>query len=99
RHESHPPLPTRRPSELIANSKPAEQRKPLYRDLIKVTEKTVQQAQRTADELRSVVPNSIAQSARLGSLIDELQQYGGLANQVLSDRKSTRLHSSHVKKS
>src|SRR5690606_8250566 len=68
----------------IANSKSAEQRKPLYRDLIKVTEKTVQQAQRTADELRSVVPNSIAQSARLGSLIDELQQYGGLANQVLS---------------
>lgn len=36
----------------IANSKSAEQRKPLYRDLIKVTEKTVQQAQRAADELR-----------------------------------------------
>ncbi len=68
----------------IANSKSAEQRKPLYRDLIKVTEKTVQQAQRAADELRSVVPDSIAQTTRLSDLTDELQQYCGLANQVLS---------------
>jgi IS5 family transposase len=68
----------------IANSKSSEQRKPLYRDLIKVTEKTVRQAQRAADELGKVVPDSIAQSTRIGIVIDELHQYTGLANQVLS---------------
>lgn len=68
----------------IANSKSSKQRKPLYRDLIKITERTIQHARRVADELSRVVPVSIAQVTRIGGLIDELQQYCGLANQVLS---------------
>jgi IS5 family transposase len=68
----------------IVNSKTSEQRKPLYRDLIKVTDKTIQQAQRVAHELSRVVPTSISQVALLGCLIAELQQYSGLANQVIS---------------
>lgn len=68
----------------IANSKTSEQRKPLYADLIKVTDRTIRQAQRVADELSRTVPHSITQVALLGHIIAELRRYTGLANQVIS---------------
>jgi len=80
----------------ISNSKTSEQRKPLYRDLIKVTDKTVQQAQRVAEELTHVVPNSIAQVVLLGSFSAELEQYVGLANQVISQTERRVLRGESV---
>lgn len=68
----------------IANAKSSQQRKPLYRDLIKVTDKTIKQAERVVGELQRVEPNSVTQAALIAGLIDELQQYIGLANRVVS---------------
>jgi IS5 family transposase len=74
----------KRRSMQISNAKSFKQRKPLYHDLIKVTNTIIKQAERVVDQLDSVVPNSILQVALLGSLGTELRHYIGLANQVVS---------------
>jgi IS5 family transposase len=59
-------------------------RVPLYRDLLKVTRKTVSHAERIADELDQVEPSSMMQAGKLGALARELRHFVKLANQVIS---------------
>jgi IS5 family transposase len=80
----------------ISNAKSFQQRKPLYRDLIKVTEKTLKQAERVAEELQHIEPDSLMQAARLSSLIAELEEYTGLANQVVSQAERRVLRGESV---
>jgi IS5 family transposase len=80
----------------ISNAKSFQQRKPLYRDLIKVTEKTLKQAERVAEELRHIEPVSLMQAARLSSLTAELNEYTGLANQVVSQAERRVLRGESV---
>jgi IS5 family transposase len=68
----------------ILNAKSATQRKPLYRDLIKVTEKTLAQAERVASQLDEVEGGSILQMAFAEALATELREYVRLAHQVIS---------------
>jgi IS5 family transposase len=68
----------------ILNAKSAAQRKPLYRDLIKMTDKTLAQAERVASQLDEVEVGSIAQMALAETLATELREYGRLAQQVIS---------------
>lgn len=68
----------------ISNAKSFEQRKPLYRDLLKITNKTMGQAERVAQQLDVVVPQDIRQMALLTSFAAQLRHYVGLANQVVS---------------
>jgi IS5 family transposase len=68
----------------IANAKRKAQRGKLYRDLIKVTAKTVAQAQKVANELDKVEVGSLLQMALAQGLAAELRQYSALAGQVIS---------------
>jgi len=80
----------------ISMAKSSEQRKPLYVDLLKVTDKTIHHAQRVADQLTSVVPNSIVAVVLIARLISELQQYIALANQVVSQAERRVLRGESV---
>lgn len=80
----------------IANSKSSKQRNPLYRDLIKVTDKTIEQAQRVALQLDGVQPNSTMQVALLDALTAELKHYIGLAQQVVSQAERRVLRGESV---
>jgi len=73
----------KRRSMKISNAKSFKQRKPLYRDLLKITDKTIRHAERVATQIETVVPQSIAQIALLDSLAADLKQFIALANQVV----------------
>jgi len=68
----------------IDSAKTKPQRKSLYRDLIKVTKKTITQADSTAAQLGGVEPTSIAQVALLSMLSTDLQHYVDLAHRVIA---------------
>jgi len=68
----------------ILNAKTSAQRSKLYRDLIKVTGKTVAQAQNVANELDKVEVGSLLDMALAQGLAAELRQYSALARQVIS---------------
>ena len=67
----------------INNAKNDQQRKPLYRDLLKVTKKTVSQAESTIEQLAKVVPDGPVQMAQLTALTTELGHYVDLAQRVI----------------
>jgi IS5 family transposase len=67
----------------INNAKNDQQRKPLYRDLLKVTKKTVSQAESTIEQLAEVVPDGPVQMAQLTALTTELGHYVDLAQRVI----------------
>jgi IS5 family transposase len=68
----------------ISNAKSFEQRKPLYRDLIKIADKTIKQAEQIARQLDGVAPQSIMGMALAVAFAAELRQYVELATQVVS---------------
>lgn len=68
----------------ISNAKSMPQRKPLYRDLVKMSDKTARQAEWVAKQLDDVEPRSILQMALAQALATELHHYAALANQVIS---------------
>jgi IS5 family transposase len=68
----------------IANAKSQTQRTPLYRDLIKVTDKVVKQADTVAAQLEHVEVGSIMQAAVAQGLADSLREYAALARKVIS---------------
>jgi IS5 family transposase len=74
----------RRRAQGIGFAKSMQERLPLYRDLLRVTEKTVAQAQRIANQLGKVELLDIMQALRATSLADQLREYIGFAGQVLS---------------
>jgi IS5 family transposase len=67
----------------ISNAKNDQQRKALYRDLLKVTKKTVTQAESAIEQLAEVVPAGPVQMAQLTALSTELDHYLDLAQRVI----------------
>jgi len=67
----------------ISNAKNMQQRRPLYRDLLKVTRKTVSQAESTLRQLAEVGCEGPVQTARLMALSTELKHYIDLAQRVI----------------
>jgi IS5 family transposase len=86
----------KRRSMKIANVKTMKERKPLYADLLKVTDKTIDQARRVADELKDVEPGTIMQAVKVDALADELRRYAVLADQVVSQAERRVLRGESV---
>ena len=61
----------------------AEQRVPLYRDLVKVAQSTVESARIAVGKLEDHYPAEAFQQPELAALRDALNHYAGLADQVL----------------
>lgn len=68
----------------ITHAKRRNVRRQLYRDLVKVTKKTVGQAESTTTALADVEPDSITQMAQVEALRTELRHYVDLARRVIS---------------
>lgn len=67
----------------ILNAKSDSQRRPLYRDLLRVTEKTVRGAERTAAELDDLKVTDTMAMIRAGAIAHDLRHYVKLAERVL----------------
>jgi len=68
----------------IANAKAMTEREPLYRDLVKMTEETLQQAQQVAVQLDHVECKDIRDVAIACAIAGQIRHFVPLANMVLS---------------
>jgi IS5 family transposase len=68
----------------ILNAKNDEQRLPLYRDLLKVTETTLDAAERAATELEHAEPMDLIAMLRADAIAQELSHYVELTKRVIS---------------
>ena len=68
----------------ILNAKSNEQRVPLYRELLKVTEKTLTSAERVATEVDQAEPLDLASMLRACALVQEIHHYVELTKRVVS---------------
>jgi transposase, IS5 family len=68
----------------ILNARSEEQRRPLYRDLICVTNKTLASAERIAEELDQAEPSDMKSMLRAGALAQELRHYIELTKRVVT---------------
>jgi transposase, IS5 family len=80
----------------ILNARNNEQRLPLYRDLLHVTDKTVKSAERIAAELDQVEPIDIVDMLRAGALAQELRHYIELARRIISQTQRRVLRGESV---
>jgi transposase, IS5 family len=80
----------------ILNARTSEQRLAPYRDLLHVTNKTVNSAERVAAELDHVEPTEIVDLLRAGVLARELRHYAGLAKRVISQTQRRVLRGESV---
>ncbi len=80
----------------ISNAKSMKQRTPLYRDLLKVTEETVQQAERIAEELDHVQCESMADIVAAQGIAGEIRHFVPLVNQVISQTERRVLRGESV---
>jgi IS5 family transposase len=80
----------------ILNARSNEQRLPLYRDLLHVTDKTVKSAERIAQELDHVEPIDIVELLRAGALARDLRRYITLAKRVVSQTQRRVLRGESV---
>jgi transposase, IS5 family len=80
----------------ILNARSNEQRLPLYRDLLNVTDKTVKSAERIAAELDQVEPIDIVDLLRAGALAQELRHYIELARRIISQTQRRVLRGESV---
>lgn len=71
----------------ILHSAKAEQRVPLYRDLVTVTENAVASARVSVEKLEQYFPPEAFQQPELGALRDALAHYVGLADKVLDQTR------------
>ena len=71
----------------IQHSAKAEQRVPLYRDLVKVAENTVESAHLAVEKLEDRYPAEAFQQPDLAKLRDALVHYAGLAEQVVDQTR------------
>lgn len=71
----------------IQHAAKAEQRLPLYRDLVTVTENTVESARFSVEKLEQHFPPEAFQQPELGKLRDALAHYVGLADKVLDQTR------------
>jgi IS5 family transposase len=68
----------------ILNARSNEQRLPLYRDLLRMTDKTVKSAERVAEELEHAEPADLCAMLRAEALAREMRHYVELAKRVIS---------------
>lgn len=68
----------------ILGAKRFERRIPLYRDLLKVTVKTVEQARRSAELLDHVKTSDLMQMMRAPAMASELRHYAEIAQRVIA---------------
>jgi IS5 family transposase len=80
----------------ILNARSDEQRFPLYRDLLKVTDKTVKSAERIAQELAQAQPADMRQMLHTGRLADELLHFTEMAKRVISQTERRVLYRESV---
>lgn len=80
----------------INNAKNKADRDRLYRDLIKVTDKTVDYANRTVEALERVYPLEALQDPELHNLYTTLRHYIDLAERVLDQTRRRVLHGESV---
>src|SRR5271157_2674240 len=80
----------------ILNAKSASQRQGLYRDLLKVTQETVVQAQRVAELLDKVEVGDIMQLAKAQSIAAELRRNVELTGRVVSQTERRVLQGESV---
>jgi IS5 family transposase len=71
----------------ILHAAKAEQREPLYRDLVKVAENTVEAARLAVEKLEGHYPREAFQQPELRDLRDALEHYVGLADKVLDQTR------------
>lgn len=71
----------------IQHAAKAEQRVPLYRDLVKVAENTVEAARFAVEKLEGYYPAEAFQQPELRALRDALEHYAGLADKVLDQTR------------
>lgn len=71
----------------IQHAAKAEQRVPLYRDLVRVTENTVAAARISVEKLEQDFPPEAFQQPELGKLRDSLENYIRLAERVLDQTR------------
>ena len=80
----------------IMNAKNMADRVPLYRDLIKVTEQTVNAADRVVAALQTAYPPEALEDPELGTLYQALLHYLGLTQRVLDQTRRRVLHGESV---
>jgi IS5 family transposase len=80
----------------ILNAANDEQRFPLYRDLLKVTENTVNYARQALPVLETATARSIGEAARLQGLCFDLQHYGKLVWRVIEQTRRRVMHGESV---
>jgi transposase, IS5 family len=80
----------------ILNARSDEQRRPNYRDLLHVTSKTVNSAERIAEVLEHVEPADIIDLLRAEALAQELRHYVALAKRVISQTQRRVLRGESV---
>jgi IS5 family transposase len=86
----------RRRSLGIQNAKTEADRVALYRDLIKVTNKTVVQAKRCAEQLAEVECGDMMAMLKVQALCAQIEHYLGLTARVLSQTERRVLHGQSV---
>jgi len=80
----------------ILNSATDEKRLPLYRNLLGYAEKAARYAHDALPGLCAATPSSIAEVAKIGSLLFELEHYGKLVWQVIEQTRRRVLHGESV---
>jgi IS5 family transposase len=80
----------------ILNARSNDQRLPSYRDLLKVTDRTIKSAARIAEELDQLEPADIVDMLRAESLAQELRHYIELTKRVISQTKRRVLQGESV---
>jgi IS5 family transposase len=80
----------------IMNAKSNTARTPLYRDLLKVADETVEQAQRTAERLDKVEVTDTAQMLHTAAIATELRHYVELAHRVIDQTRRRVLEGEKV---
>lgn len=80
----------------ILNARSNEQRLPPYRDLLKVTDKTLKSAERIAGELDQTEPADIIDLLRAEALAQELRRYIELTKRVISQTRRRVLQGESV---
>jgi IS5 family transposase len=80
----------------ISNAKSMTERTPLYRDLLKMTQETVEQAEQIAHQLDQVNCETITDIAVVQAIAGEIRYFVPLANQVLSQTERRVLRGESV---
>jgi IS5 family transposase len=80
----------------ISNTKSMKEMTPLYRDLLKITEETVNEAEQIADQLAHVECETIMEIALAQGIAAEIRHFIPLANQVMSQTERRVLRGESV---